>query len=347
MKLYNDSKPFECDLTASKCIFWKFLPKPQYLYDKYPQVEGVKPLSEADLLPNKSFSSIVYDLPFIVSNGAMSKIKERFTHFESVEELYQANDEMLERSFRLLKKQGLLIVKTMDISHGNKQIWISDYVIRKAEELGLELIEKFILLSNLRLFARTHQQRVARKYHSYFFVFKKKSTAPLNKVKALLLDFDHTIFNTDADCEVRKNSKVKDWDLIFSKIPEYKLYDGWSEVFDDAKAKGIKIAIVSTAKKELIERTLKHFQLDCDVIIGWQRCYKKPNPKLVEMALNKLKVNKEDVISVGDDVVDKLMSDNGGVRFIGAIWDCEHEESIQELKQGTVLNSPTDLLSYI
>lgn len=174
MKLYNDSKPFECDLTASKCIFWKSLPKPQYLYDKYPQVEGVKPLSEADLLPNKSFSSIVYDLPFIVSSGAMSKIKERFTHFESVEELYQANDEMLERSSRLLKKQGLLIVKTMDISHGNKQIWISDYVIRKAEKSGLELIEKFILLSNLRLFARTHQQRVARKYHSYFFVFKKK-----------------------------------------------------------------------------------------------------------------------------------------------------------------------------
>ena len=173
MKLYNDSKPFECDLTASKCIFWKSLPRPQYLYDKYPQVEGVKPLSEADLLPNKSFSSIVYDLPFIVSNGAMSKIKERFTHFESVEELYQANDEMLERSCRLLKKQGILIVKTMDISHGNKQIWISDYVIKKAEKLGLELIEKFILLSNLRLFPRTHQQRVARKYHSYFLIFKK------------------------------------------------------------------------------------------------------------------------------------------------------------------------------
>lgn len=173
MKLYNDSKPFECDLTASKCIFWKSLPKPQYLYDKYPQVEGIKPLSEADLLPNKSFSSIVYDLPFIVSNGAMSKIKERFTHFESIEELYQANDEMLERSCRLLKKQGILIVKTMDISHGNKQIWISDYIIKKAEKLGLELIEKFILLSNLRLFPRTHQQRVARKYHSYFLIFKK------------------------------------------------------------------------------------------------------------------------------------------------------------------------------
>lgn len=59
--------------------------------------------------------------------------------------------------------------------------------------------------------------------------------------------------------------------------------------------------------------------MDCDVIVGWQRCYKKPNPKLIEMALDKLKVNKDEVISIGDAVVDKQMSDNGGVRFIGAI----------------------------
>lgn len=177
-------------------------------------------------------------------------------------------------------------------------------------------------------------------------VNSKNYTSSYN-VKALILDFDHTIFNTDADNEVRKISKVKDWDLIFSKIPEYKLYDGWREVFSEAKAKSIKIAIVSTAKKDLIQRTFKHFQLDCDVIVGWQRCYKKPNPKLIEMALDKLKVNKDEVISIGDAVVDKQMSDNGGVRFIGAIWDCEHEESIQELKQGKVLNTPRDLLSYI
>ena len=103
----------------------------------------------------------------------MSKIKERFSHFETLEELYEANNKMLEHSYRLLKKQGVLVVKTMDICRGNKQVWISDYVIRKAEELGFELIDKFILLSNLRLFARTHQQRVSRKYHSYFFVFRK------------------------------------------------------------------------------------------------------------------------------------------------------------------------------
>ena len=173
MRLYNDWKPFECDLTYSVGNFYKQIPQPHYKYDRYPQIQRVKPLDEVDLLPDESFHSVVYDLPFIVSSGAMSKIKERFTFFETIDELYTANDEMLERSYRLLKQQGLLVVKTMDVCHGNKQLWISDYVIQKATELGFELIEKFILLSNLRLFARTHQQKVARKYHSYFFVFRK------------------------------------------------------------------------------------------------------------------------------------------------------------------------------
>ncbi len=33
MRLYNNGQPFDCDLTASKCIFWKSLPKPEYLFD--------------------------------------------------------------------------------------------------------------------------------------------------------------------------------------------------------------------------------------------------------------------------------------------------------------------------
>ena len=179
-----------------------------------------------------------------------------------------------------------------------------------------------------------------------------KNHTSSGNVKALILDFDHTLFNTDADWEVRKkknekNKKIKDWDLVYSKIPEYRLYDGWREVFSDAKAKGVKIAIISTAQTKLIQKTLNYFDIQVDVIVGWQLYLKKPNPKLIKMALDKLKVNKDEVISIGDSVDDKQMSDNGGVRFIGAIWDCEHEESIQELKQGKVLNTPRDLLSYI
>ena len=165
-----------------------------------------------------------------------------------------------------------------------------------------------------------------------------------NTIKALILDFDHTLFNTDADREVRKNSKDKDWDLIYSKIPEYRLYDGWREVFNDAKAKDVKIAIISTAKKDLIQKTLDYFGLQCDIIVGWQRCYKKPHPHLVEMALNKLHVNKENVISIGDSIIDREMSKNGEVKFLGAIWD---SQEVEELKTGEPIDSPLGILKYI
>ena len=61
---------------------------------------------------------------------------------------------------------------------------------------------------------------------------------------------------------------------------------------------------------ELIRRTLKHFNLSCDAVIGWQLYHKKPSGKLVDMAVEKMGVNKENVISIGDAVIDKEMSDN-------------------------------------
>ena len=174
MKLYNEGKTFDCDLTASKCIFWRRLPRPENLYDKYPQIEDVQELSEADALPDGTFSSIIYDLPFIVSNpNSPSYIKERFTYFTSIDEAYEVNTEMLQRGFRLLKKGGLLVIKTMDCGKQNKQIWMSDYIVQKSQEMGLTMIDKFILLSHYRLLSKTHQQHSARKFHSYFLVFLK------------------------------------------------------------------------------------------------------------------------------------------------------------------------------
>lgn len=173
MKLYNEGKAFDADLTSSLLKFYKGVPVPENLYDKYPQLPQVKDLAETDSLPDSSFSSLVFDLPFIVAAGAMSMIKERFMHFDSVEELYQANDEMLSRSYRLLRKDGLLVVKTMDVCSGGKQYWVSDYVLRKSQEMGFELLDKFILVADYRLFSQTKKQHHARKYHSYFFVFRK------------------------------------------------------------------------------------------------------------------------------------------------------------------------------
>ena len=50
------------------------------------------------------------------------------------------------------------------------------------------------------------------------------------------------------------------------------------------------------------------------------------------------------MISIGDSVVDMEMSQNGGVRFIGALWDSQESN---DLKIGDVICSPKDILGFI
>lgn len=178
LRLYVHTDTYDCDLTASIGVFYRgIIPKPQHLYDKYPQMENVKRLEEAFELPNESFRSIVLDLPFIVKDevsAQTSMVSQRFTSFLSMQELYDTNDTMLNLAYRLLKKKGYLIMKTMDIKYSGKQYWIGNYVQNKAQEIGFRLEDMFILMYKTKVLSTGwHNQHSARKYHSYFFVFKK------------------------------------------------------------------------------------------------------------------------------------------------------------------------------
>lgn len=101
-------------------------------------------------------------------------IARRFNCFYSVDELYKTNVEMLNLAYRKLQKGGYLIMKTMDFVYGTKQYWVSNFVQDKAAATGFILEDTFILVSKHKILsAKIGEQRHARKFHSYFFVFKK------------------------------------------------------------------------------------------------------------------------------------------------------------------------------
>ena len=170
--------------------------------------------------------------------------------------------------------------------------------------------------------------------------------------RALVLDFDMTLFNTATDREARLN---KDWKAVYNEIPNYTLYDGWREVFKYAQENGVKIIVISRAKGEIIKRALKHYDLHCDVVIGggvWGHPKKtsKNSGKLIDIALQEIgcqDMPKSRIISIGDSVTDKNMSDNAGVKFYGAVWDCEKEESYAELSKGDTIQSPLDVIRIL
>lgn len=170
-------------------------------------------------------------------------------------------------------------------------------------------------------------------------------TTATGQCKALILDFDKTLFNTSFGTEARED---KNWDKVYTYIPQFELYDGWREVLKWCKGNNVKVAIVSGAKTELINRTLEYHNVEVDAVVGFQRYQQKPSRRLVNQALKKLGgVLRKNVISIGDHILDKQMSKNGRVRFVGAIWDNEHPEHVEELKKGQTISSPSEVIDLL
>jgi hypothetical protein len=140
-------------------------------------VKGVLPLEEAYKLEQESLSSVVIDLPFIIrdSTSEQSVIDQRFKSFKNLPELQSAYESTMSLAHRILKEDGILVVKTQDVNSGGKQIWVHQIVERLADQLNFEIEDLFINISS-HVMTRTDfsKQYHARKFHSYFYVLRKK-----------------------------------------------------------------------------------------------------------------------------------------------------------------------------
>lgn len=179
IRLYIPSKKYDCDLTYSKGLFYKAIQQPKYKFDKFPLSDDVKPLDEAFSLSNEIFESVVIDLPFIIKcsqkDAASTRYVDRFQCFFSIQELKDTNKEMLSLAYRLLEPNGILVQKVQNAIFAGKQVWTSFICQQYAQEIGFELIDEFVLEGKSRLlhYPEGGEQKHARKYHSYFLVFKK------------------------------------------------------------------------------------------------------------------------------------------------------------------------------
>lgn len=179
LRLHIHKETFDCDLTFSKGVFYQHIPQPKLKFDKYPLDESVMPLERATDIEDASLHSIVIDLPFIVkdyNSAQTSMIAQRFNYFSSVEELYETNETIMSLAFNKLQKNGFLVMKTMDFVYGINQYWVSNFVQNKAEEMGFVLYDTLVLISKTKILTtKGEKQHFARKFHSYFFVFRKKA----------------------------------------------------------------------------------------------------------------------------------------------------------------------------
>lgn len=179
--LHTDNKPIDCDPTYSTGHFYKdWAQPPKHKFDKFPQAPGVIEAT-SDKLPLEagSVEAIMFDPPFVMTGDTYGEAKKgssiiakRFTGFHDFDELKQMYSGSLKEFARVLMGGGIVIFKCQDCVVGSLNHFSHCWVMFEALKFGFYPKDLFILLARNRLTDGRIQQH-ARKYHSYFWVFKK------------------------------------------------------------------------------------------------------------------------------------------------------------------------------
>jgi len=179
--LHADGNQIELDPTFSIGNFYnKGIPIPKYIFDKYPQSSNVvEASSEALPIDDNNINVIMFDPPFLIggSNPQESEdgsciIGKRFTVFKDLGALYDMYSLSIEEFYRILRKNGILIFKCQDTVLSAKNHFIHCWIMAEAKKTGFYPLDLFILMAQNRITDGRVQQH-ARKFHSYFWVFRK------------------------------------------------------------------------------------------------------------------------------------------------------------------------------
>ena len=83
----------------------------------------------------------------------------------------------MKEAYRILRPNGILIFKCQDKVSSNKQYMSHCFIMNEAVKIGFYPKDLFILLSKQRIVAdwQVKNQKNARKFHSYFWVFQKSN----------------------------------------------------------------------------------------------------------------------------------------------------------------------------
>lgn len=173
--LHNAGSPFAVDAAYSKGVMWRGLPEPLRKFDLNPQMDGVKQADARHLpLGDSSVSSVAFDPPFLVRTGDGSVIKDRFSSFPSVAEMWSCYADALAEFWRVLASKGIVAFKCQGQVLSGKQVWSEEKVFALGRAQGFYVLDKLYRLNpNPMSRPGEHTQRHSRRNTSAWWVFRK------------------------------------------------------------------------------------------------------------------------------------------------------------------------------
>jgi len=170
-------KGISCDPTYGYGGFYKEIDPPACCSDLDPKIEGIPKEDATDLPhPASSFDAIMLDPPFLVGSSSQSSIMgNKYGSFPSTDSFMQFASLAAREAYRTLRRYGKLIFKCQDYVHGKRNVFAHCMIKEVVENEGFRACDLFVLVASNRM----HQgkdwdrQHHARKFHSYFWVFRR------------------------------------------------------------------------------------------------------------------------------------------------------------------------------
>ncbi|GAB6189876.1 YjjG family noncanonical pyrimidine nucleotidase [Marinitoga arctica] len=174
------------------------------------------------------------------------------------------------------------------------------------------------------------EKKIRDTYNKYFKDYHLKPFKPEREYYKLLFKELKTQLNI-------KNTIDYYIETMYKTFIELKPYDD-VDYLNNLKEKGLKIAILSNADDNFVIPSLKKNYFPFDILITSHstKLY-KPDPKIFNYTLNKMQLNKNDVIFIGDNYnVDILGGNNYGIKSIlikRMPLDIDYPDTIHSLKE--------------
>lgn len=148
-----------------------------------------------------------------------------------------------------------------------------------------------------------------------------------------------------------------DFERLFGEFKEYYSkhnqiktvpYEGISEVLEELRKKGIKMAVVSNKIDSAVKELAVKFYPQLDYALGeLEGVPRKPAPDMVEKALSELGVTKSEAVYIGDSEVDVETAKNAGLPCISVLWGFRKKEELLPHGAEVFVNKPCEIIKLI
>ena len=139
-----------------------------------------------------------------------------------------------------------------------------------------------------------------------------------------------------------KNMQVE----LEKEMDKIKLFPGIKKFLFDLKKEGYKLVIISSNRKENIDKFIKFNKLNVfDFVHGKTDLFGKAG--YLKKFLKDFNLKKSEVIYIGDEIRDVEACHKVGIKMIGVSWGLHTMEALKKNGADYIVNKPIDILKII